>query len=142
MMLRNLMTLEENNREELNVRVTAYCLFMSQLASTVSDVELLVKKGIIVHALRTASDAAEMLASLCSGVVVVNPDEPKHNYLHQISKNLEETYVNRRRTQLRRNHCANPWVLIALVVAFLGFASGIFQSVYSALSYYNKSERC
>uniref|UniRef100_A0A0E0LZJ6 Uncharacterized protein n=1 Tax=Oryza punctata TaxID=4537 RepID=A0A0E0LZJ6_ORYPU len=137
-MLRNLMTLERINPRELGGHITAYCLFMAQLACNAPDIELLVKKGIIVHALHTDKDVAERLAALCSSVII-DLDEPTHNYLHRTRWDLERLYKNRGIkwiAMLRRNHCGNPWVLTALVVAFLGFASGIFQSVYTALTYY------
>ncbi|KAM0868454.1 hypothetical protein ACQ4PT_041312 [Festuca glaucescens] len=49
-LLRNLMELEQRNREAVGSHVTAYCVFMSQLASDRKDVELLSKRGVIVHA--------------------------------------------------------------------------------------------
>uniref|UniRef100_A0A0D9XC89 Uncharacterized protein n=1 Tax=Leersia perrieri TaxID=77586 RepID=A0A0D9XC89_9ORYZ len=137
-MLRNLMQLEKHNPEELGTRVTAYCLFMSQIAGTAADVELLVKKGIIVHALRTDSDAAERLAGLCNGITI-DLDEPKHSYLHKTRKLLEEKLESRPvrwMTQLRRKHCGTPWLMFGLLVAFLAFSNGILQSVYTALGYY------
>uniref|UniRef100_A0A0D9XC92 Uncharacterized protein n=1 Tax=Leersia perrieri TaxID=77586 RepID=A0A0D9XC92_9ORYZ len=131
--LRNLMNLEQHN-PEIGSHVTAYCVFMSQLAGTAHDVELLARKGIIVHALLTDSHVAEMLASLCSGITI-DLDEPRHSYLHKTRKALERLY------QSRRVHCMtlprrNPWLVLALFAAIVALLCNLLQAIYIIKTYY------
>uniref|UniRef100_A0A0E0LZJ4 Uncharacterized protein n=1 Tax=Oryza punctata TaxID=4537 RepID=A0A0E0LZJ4_ORYPU len=133
-MLRNLMALEQQNQSEIGNHVTAYCLFMSQIACTASDVELLVKKGIIVHALRTDSDVAERLTALCSGVII-DLDEVTHNYLCKTRKNLERIYKSRKVNCLTLPR-RNPWLVVALLATIVVLVCQLLQAVYTTKSYY------
>uniref|UniRef100_A0A0E0LZI7 Uncharacterized protein n=1 Tax=Oryza punctata TaxID=4537 RepID=A0A0E0LZI7_ORYPU len=132
--LRNLMALEQLNPVELGSHVTAYCIFMSQLAGTASDVALLARKGIIVHVLRTDSDVAERLAALCSSVII-DLDEPTHNYLHRTRKNLERIYRSRKVNCLTLPH-RNPWLVVALFTVLVMLLCQLIQAIYATMSYY------
>ncbi|KAM3354819.1 hypothetical protein ACQJBY_025520 [Aegilops geniculata] len=63
-LLRNLMELEQRNRETVGSHVTSYCVFMSQVACTTKDVELLTKRGIIVHGHGNNDEVAKCFADL------------------------------------------------------------------------------
>ncbi|KAJ1257040.1 hypothetical protein BS78_K234300 [Paspalum vaginatum] len=86
MLLRNLMALEEKLEER---PVTAYCLFMSQVACTAEDVKLLQRAEIIQHFLGSDEEAANAFAELCDGVAM-DIDNLKRNYLKPIWHKLEK----------------------------------------------------
>uniref|UniRef100_J3MWC7 Uncharacterized protein n=1 Tax=Oryza brachyantha TaxID=4533 RepID=J3MWC7_ORYBR len=132
--LRNLMMLEQHNPDKLGSHVTAYCIFLSQIAGTASDVALLVRMGIIVHLMPNDIDVANMLASLCSGITI-DLDEPKHNYLHNARKDLER--MSKKRTTrcmalLRRN----PMLMAAIYAVAVGLACLLLLAIYTLKSYY------
>nr|CAB3492254.1 unnamed protein product [Digitaria exilis] len=86
-MLRNLMALEE--LEEKERPVTAYCYFMSQVACTAEDVELLERAGIIEHFLGSDEQAAKGFAQLCDGVAL-DIDKLQQSYLSPMRHHLHE----------------------------------------------------
>ncbi|KAM0868452.1 hypothetical protein ACQ4PT_041311 [Festuca glaucescens] len=136
-LLRNLMELEQRNREAVGSHVTAYCVFMSQLASDRKDVELLSKRGVIVHAHGNDAEVAQHFADLCKGIVF-DTSEPKINYLWDIRQKLEKrsrSYRRRWMAWLRRKYFSNPWLAVGLLAAAIGLVCAIVQAVYSVLSY-------
>ncbi|KAI5001941.1 hypothetical protein ZWY2020_026591 [Hordeum vulgare] len=136
-LLRNLMELEQRNREAVGSHVTAYCVFMSQVACTTKDVELLWKKGIIVHSHGNNDEVAKCFADLCKGILF-DPDDPDCNYLRDTCLNLEkrsQSYWRRWMAWLRRKYFTNPWLAVGLVAAAIGLVCTVIQAVYSALSY-------
>ncbi|XBH79639.1 hypothetical protein VPH35_105558 [Triticum aestivum] len=81
--LRNLMALEEE--EHIPHRtVTAYCVFLSQLAGTVEDVKLLVAAGIIEPFLSSDEQVAQGIANLQNGVLLGDVDDIWENYLNPV----------------------------------------------------------
>lgn len=90
-LLRNLMALEEQITRR---PVTAYCIFMSQVAGTVEDVKLLVNAGIVEHFLASDEQVAQGFANLCMGVVM-DVDNLDRNYLKPIWHKLQERCQSR-----------------------------------------------
>jgi len=129
--LRNLMALEE----QLPRRpVTAYCLFMSQVAGTAEDVELLVRSGIVEHFLATDEQVAQGFACLCEGVVM-DVDNIDRNYLKPVWHQMQGRCDS-------RVHSFMGWfcqfknirIAIALLVALIVVACQLTQTFY-AVSY-------
>jgi hypothetical protein len=138
--LRNLMALEQNN-PHLGSHVTAYCLFMSHLAGTASDVALLARKKIIVHFMATDGDVADGFAGLCRGVAL-DVDDARRNYLQPTWERMERWYSSRPvnwMALLRRRHLSNPLVAIALLAAIAGLVCEVLQAVYAVKSYKTRS---
>uniref|UniRef100_A0A0E0LZK1 Uncharacterized protein n=1 Tax=Oryza punctata TaxID=4537 RepID=A0A0E0LZK1_ORYPU len=134
--LGNLMALEQNN-PRLGSHVTAYCLFMSQLAGTASNVALLASKGVVVHFMATDKDVADGFASLCRGVAL-DVDDARRNYLQPTWERMERWYSNRPvnwMALLRRRHLSNPPVAIALLAAITGLICQVVQAVYAVKTY-------
>uniref|UniRef100_A0A0E0EQK0 Uncharacterized protein n=1 Tax=Oryza meridionalis TaxID=40149 RepID=A0A0E0EQK0_9ORYZ len=134
--LRNLMALEQNN-PRLGSHVTAYCLFMSQLAGTAKDVDLLTRKGIIVHFMATDKDVADGFAGLCRGVAL-DVDDARRNYLQPTWERMERWYSSwpvNWMALLRRRHLSNPRVAIALLAAITGLVCEVVQAVYAVKTY-------
>ncbi|CAO2168825.1 unnamed protein product [Urochloa humidicola] len=136
-LLRNLMALEQRNVETTRSHVTAYCVFVSQLACTARDVEFLARRGVVSHGLGNHGEVAALFSDLCKGVVFC-ADDPELNYLRGICQALENGVRCRRRrwvVWLRRTYFSNPWLVLGLVAAVLGLVCTMVQAVYSVLSY-------
>ncbi|KAG8087148.1 hypothetical protein GUJ93_ZPchr0010g10248 [Zizania palustris] len=136
-LLRNLMALEQHNPEAAGSHVTAYCVFMSQLACTTRDVELLSRRGIIAHGLGNHDEVAGHFANLCKGVVF-DLDDPARNYLRPACQALDRRFRSRPgrwMAWLKRKYFINPWLAAGLVAAAIGLVCTVIQAVYSVLSY-------
>ncbi|CAO2206527.1 unnamed protein product [Urochloa humidicola] len=137
-LLHNLMALEQRNPEATKQsHVTAYCVFVSQLACTAADVDLLSSKGVIAHGLGNNGEVAHRFADLCKGIMF-SLDDPHSNYLRGICQELEERFQSRFRrwmAWLGRKYFDNPWLFIGLVAAAVGLACTVVQAVYAVLSY-------
>ncbi|VAH69471.1 unnamed protein product [Triticum turgidum subsp. durum] len=138
-LLRNLMELEQRNRETVGSHVTAYCVFMSQVACTTKDVELLTKRGVIVHGQGNNDEVARCFTDLCKGIMF-DPNDPRCNYLRGTCCKLEKRFLSnpqRWMAWLRRKYFNNPWLAVGLLAAAIGLLCAIVQAVYSVLSYKN-----
>uniref|UniRef100_A0A0E0LU48 Uncharacterized protein n=1 Tax=Oryza punctata TaxID=4537 RepID=A0A0E0LU48_ORYPU len=136
-LLRNLIALEQSNPSAAGSHVTAYCVFMSQLASTPMDVELLSRRGVIVHGLGNNGEVAKHLADLCKGAVF-NVDDADQNYLRPVCQVLDRRFQSRPRrwmAWLMQKYFANPWLAAGLAAAAVIFVCTVVQAVYSVLSY-------
>jgi hypothetical protein len=136
-LLRNLMELEQRNRDTVGSNVTAYCVFMSQLASDRKDVELLRKRGVIVHAQGNDGEVAQCFADLCKGIMF-NPNNPAIDYLWGTRQKLDRrsrSYPRRWMAWLRRKYFANPWLAVGLLAAAIGLVCALVQALYSVFSY-------
>lgn len=136
-LLRNLMALEQSNPSAAGSHVTAYCVFMSQLACTARDVELLSRRGVIVHGLGNDGEVAGLFANLCKGAVF-DFDEADQNYLRPVCQVLDRRFRSRPRrwmASLRQKYFLNPWLTAGLVAATIGLVCTVIQAVYSVLSY-------
>lgn len=134
--LRNLMALEQQN-PAVGSHVTAYCIFMSHLACTATDVEFLSKRGVIDHSLGNHGEAAACFSDLCKGIQF-DADDPGSNYLRGTCQELAELYRSRRRrwvALLLHKYSANPWLVFGLMAAALGLVCTIVQAIYAVLSY-------
>ncbi|XP_062196147.1 UPF0481 protein At3g47200-like [Phragmites australis] len=135
-LLRNLMALEQHN-PAVGSNVTAYCVFMSQLACTAKDVELLSRRGVISHGLGNHTEVASFFTDLCKGIVF-RLDDPDRNYLMATCQALEKQFRSRARrwmAWLRQKYFSNPWLAVGLAAAAIGLACAVVQAVYSVLSY-------
>ncbi|CAL5011873.1 unnamed protein product [Urochloa decumbens] len=135
-LLRNLMALEQRNLA-VGSHVTAYCVLVSQLACTASDVEFLARRGVVSHGLGNHGEVAALFSDLSKGVVFC-ADDPEQNYLRGVYQALESGVRCRRRrwvVWLRRTYFSNPWLVLGLVAAVLGLVCTMVQAVYSVLSY-------
>jgi hypothetical protein len=135
--LRNLVALEQQN-PGVGSHVTAYCVFMSQMACTASDVGLLSRTGVIVHLLANDGEVAAFFSDLCKGVLF-DPDDADHNYLRATCQVLDKLYRSRPRrcmALLYNKYSANPWLVVGVMAASIGLISTLVQTLYTALSYY------
>jgi hypothetical protein len=138
--LLNLMALE-GQHPRLGTYVTAYCLFMSQIACTKEDVELLEAKGVIDRHLSTPESVAADFSRLCDAVVL-DRSNSKANYLKPLWQHLDKRYTSRRQNVLawlRLNYltCRKVSVLLGVFSAFILLGAGVLSAVYQVYSYYH-----
>ncbi|CAO2150394.1 unnamed protein product [Urochloa humidicola] len=136
-MLRNLMALElEEQREQRPV--TAYCLFMSQVACTAEDVELLRRAGIVDHFLSNDEEVAKGFTDLCDGVKR-DMDNLDLNYLkpvwYQLDKRCRKS-VHTFKGLFREKYCGNLFQRMVFSIALFVFVTQVLQVVYAALAYH------
>uniref|UniRef100_M8D2N7 Uncharacterized protein n=1 Tax=Aegilops tauschii TaxID=37682 RepID=M8D2N7_AEGTA len=136
-LLRNLMALEEH--AEMPERpVTAYCIFMSQVACTVEDVRLLVDAKIVQHFESSDKIAAQGFANLCKGVVM-DVHDIQRNYLKPIWHDLEKLCDSKARNfkgSFRHRYCSSRLHQVAFgITAFLAFCQ-LLQSIYAPIAYH------
>ncbi|CAL5006782.1 unnamed protein product [Urochloa decumbens] len=136
-LLRNLMALEQRNPDVTGTHVTAYCVFMSQVACMAEDVALLSRRGIIAHGLGNDGEVADFFADLCKDVVFT-VDDAASNYLRATCQELEKKFQSkwgRWAAWLLQKYFSNPWLAVGLAAAAVGVACAVVQAVYSVLGY-------
>jgi hypothetical protein len=134
-LLHNLMALEEQEKER---PVTAYCLFMSQLACTAEDVQLLKDAGILQQFMATDEEAAKAFADLCRGVEM-DMYSLEHNYLNVLWRHLHKRcsveFYNFKGF-FREKYCSTVFYRLAFCVVTLLFVSNVTQAIYAVIAYY------
>jgi hypothetical protein len=121
-LLRNLMALEQRNPDAAGSLVTAYCVFMSQVACKAADVALLSKRGVVAHGLGNDGEVATFFADLCKDVVFT-VDDPASKYLRATCQELEKQFQSNWRrwaAWLRQKYFSNPWLTVGLAAAAVG----------------------
>ncbi|KQK17162.1 uncharacterized protein LOC104582114 [Brachypodium distachyon] len=139
-LLRNLMALEERMDRR---PVTAYCVFMSQLAGKAEDVELLQRAGVVQHFLGNDGEVVNGFADLCREVVL-DVDSPDENYLNPNWNKLQElcqSKWNNFRGFFREIHCDNDVHFFAFVGAVLLFLFQLAQVMLAGFSLHNKQPK-
>uniref|UniRef100_M8CLQ3 Uncharacterized protein n=1 Tax=Aegilops tauschii TaxID=37682 RepID=M8CLQ3_AEGTA len=124
-LLRNLMALEEQMPKR---PVTAYCIFMSQVACTVEDVRLLVDAKIVEHFEGSDEIAAQGFADLCKGVVM-DVDDIQRNYLKPIWHDLEKRNKSRA-DNFWGGHSHQVAIALAFLVVVVLLACVVTQTFY------------
>jgi hypothetical protein len=129
--LRNLMALEEHMSRR---PVTAYCIFMSQVAGTVEDVKLLVHSGIVEHFLASDEQVAHGFANLCNGVVM-DVNNIDRNYLMPTWHDMQKRCANRVHWFMGWFcQCKTIGIIAALLVALIVIACQVTQTFYAVRS--------
>lgn len=139
-LLRNLMLLEETNKQ-LGGHVTAYCTFISQLASTPADVGLLTKKGILVHLENSDEMAAKKLSMLCEQIDYATEDYLIKSVWYKLDSHCSSRWWFWRAKLRRYRDWNNPLVWLGVLAAFVLFLCAILQAAYSMLAYYKQGSQ-
>ncbi|KAG2598044.1 hypothetical protein PVAP13_5KG287500 [Panicum virgatum] len=133
---RNLIALEKTS-PHLGNGFTAYAAFIAQLISSPKDVTLLVKRGIIVHQMRSDEHVSVIFTGLLKNI---DFDRNGLHYLRSTCIALEEHYqnrINRWMAWLWQNHFSNPWLSLAVLAAIIVLVCTILQLVFALLVYVN-----
>ncbi|KAF8665855.1 hypothetical protein HU200_053935 [Digitaria exilis] len=139
-MLRNLMAMEE--QEDQQRPVTAYCLFMSQVACTAEDIELLQGSKVLEHFLGTDEQAAKGFAELCDGVAF-DIDKPERNYLRKVWHDLDERCRkpgNNFQGFFRQRYCGNMFYRMVFFMALVLNICQMIQAIYAVVGYHKPSK--
>ncbi|CAL5011872.1 unnamed protein product [Urochloa decumbens] len=143
-LLRNLIALEQRNHNMLGSHVTAYCIFLSHVACTASDVMPLSRIGILDgYDLSNPGEIARSFAELCTGIMF-DPDDLRGTW--QVLEKGYRSSLRRWKAWLWRNYLfwmawlmqkyfTNPWAAIGLIAGTIGLACTVLQAVYSVMSY-------
>ncbi|CAK9328640.1 unnamed protein product [Citrullus colocynthis] len=135
--LLNVMAFEKLH-EEAGSQVTSFVVLMNNLIDVDEDVALLSSKNILANALGDDQSAAELFGSLGKGVAM---DLESHitEVHHLVNLHCRRPW-NAWCASLEHNYFHNPWAIISLVAAILGFALLIVQAVYQIFDYYRRNE--
>jgi hypothetical protein len=134
-LLRNLMALEEQEEER---PVTAYCYFMSQVACTAEDVQLLQRARILEHFLGSDEQAARGFARLCDGVDL-DVDMLERTYLTPILRKVDRRCsmpVHNLKGFFRERYCGNMFQRLVFSMAAVIFVMQLIQVIYAILAYH------
>ncbi|KAG6498205.1 UPF0481 protein At3g47200-like [Zingiber officinale] len=132
--LRNLIAFEQLYPER-GTHVTDFAYLMDCLIDTREDVALLREADILVSAMGSNKDVADLFNRLCKKVVVQPTKGHLRAVFEDVPKHCEKKY-NKWRATLNHAYFGNPWAVISVVAAILLFVLTIVQTIYSVLSYY------
>ncbi|CAL5091108.1 unnamed protein product [Urochloa decumbens] len=136
--LRNLMALEEQAAHLRRRPVTAYCVFMSQVACTAEDVGILRRAGVVDHFLRNDKQVAQGFAGLFAGGVAMEADDTI-GYLTPMWHELEERCsapLHNFMGFFLHKYGDNLFDRLVFSVALILFVLEAMQVVYAALAYH------
>ncbi|XP_074583297.1 UPF0481 protein At3g47200-like [Curcuma longa] len=135
--LRNLIAFEQLYPER-GTHVTDFAYLMDCLIDTREDVALLREADILVSAMGSNKDVADLFNRLCHKVVVQPTKGHLRGVFEDVPKHCEKKY-NKWRATLNHAYFGNPWAVISVVAGILLFVLTIVQTVFSVLSYYQLS---
>jgi hypothetical protein len=117
--------------------VLSYISFMDNLVNTGRDVELLRSKGVIKNLLSSDEELAQQINLLGSGALM-SPLSRLDDVQRMVSQHCKKPW-NRWRASFAHSYLRNPWVFLSLLAAVILLIAAIIQTVYTVLSFYNKS---
>jgi hypothetical protein len=132
---RNLMAFEQCDPSK-DFEITSYSKLFADLINNNQDVDFLKDKGILSLYL-DCKDAPSIFNRLYSDALV---GAFLYSDLYREVNAYCRRRCNRWRATLKRDYFGNPWAIISLMAAFLILVFTFSQSLYSVLSYYNKSD--
>ncbi|XP_066373107.1 UPF0481 protein At3g47200-like [Miscanthus floridulus] len=143
-LLHNLMALERHH-PRLGTHVTAYCAFMSKMACTKDDVELLLGQGVIDNHLGSPEDVAATLSQLGSSIVL-DINDSKRNYLKPLWHHLDKRYKSQPQmvaAWLSQNYFTFRNVtVLGVLSALILLVTGVLSAVYQILAYKHPPPPC
>ncbi|WVZ49369.1 hypothetical protein U9M48_000736 [Paspalum notatum var. saurae] len=118
--------------------VTAYCVFISQLACTAEDVNLLQRAKVLEHFLGSDDEAARGLADLCNGVAL-DIDNVRRNYLKPTWLHLDRRCrmpLHNFKGLFHDKYCRNVFCRLVFFVVLVLFLCQVIQVTYAILAYH------
>jgi len=116
-----------------NAYVTDYFRVMDFLIDTAKDVDILVRKGILVNWVGDSNTAATLCNNLCQRIVI---SDTNSNYC-LLCKDLNAFYEDRRqrwKVILRRDYFSNPWRTTTTIAAIILLVLTFTQTACSIIS--------
>ncbi|KAJ7960493.1 hypothetical protein O6P43_020927 [Quillaja saponaria] len=130
-LFRNLLALEQCDYPYQSY-IIDYIGMMDFLINTAQDVEILVRKGILVNWLGDNDAAANLVNNLLENIAQANFNE----YYLQLYEDLNAFYnspINKGIATLKRDYCNTPWKIVATVAAFILLLATILQTIFSGI---------
>ena len=127
--IRNLLALEQCHYPD-KAYITDYFILFGFLINTNKDVNLLVRKGVMLNLLGNSDEARNLVNSLVENVIYVNMNSD----FYRVCKELKAFYKrpwNRWQATLRRDYFSSPWSIASTVVAFIFLVLTLLQTIYT-----------
>ncbi|KAJ7960490.1 hypothetical protein O6P43_020924 [Quillaja saponaria] len=113
--------------------IIAYIGMMDFLINTAQDVEILVRKGILVNWLGDNDAAANLFNNLLKNIIQPNYHE-KYLRLYDDLNAFYNSPINKGMATLNRDYCNTPWKKVATVAAIFLLLLTAVQTIYSVKS--------
>ncbi|KAM4126203.1 hypothetical protein ACB094_01G370300 [Castanea mollissima] len=110
--------------------ITDYFILFGFLINTNKDVDLLVRKGVMLNLLGNTGEARNLVNSLVENVIYVD----MNSNFYRVCKDLKAFYKkpwNRWHATLRRDYFSSPWSIASTVVAFIFLVLTLLQTIYT-----------
>ncbi|XP_035843884.1 UPF0481 protein At3g47200 isoform X3 [Helianthus annuus] len=127
--LRNLIAYEQSG--QTHTYVTSYAYAMDTLVDTQEDVVKLVDSGVLVNALGSNAEAANMINGICKGPIL--PDFFYEEQWVKLNKYCD-AYWPKNIANMKRTYFSSPWNMIALVAGIILFAVTVVQTIFTIKS--------
>ncbi|XP_062221201.1 putative UPF0481 protein At3g02645 [Phragmites australis] len=134
-LLVNLIAFEQSRgRTGSGAPLTSYAAFMCSLVRTGKDVDALQGAGIVDNMLSSDDDAAARFYQSLGACSTMDYDDHLFAPLFADVKRYHDSSWHRHKARLMRDHCSNPWSVIALVLAVLAFFFSLFNQTVAIYS--------
>jgi hypothetical protein len=130
-LVRNIMALEQCDYKTERY-VSDFYLILDDLINTTEDVELLIKKGILVNKIGDNNAVTSMINNLNRGINWHNMNSEFCQLSEDLNKHYERT-CNRWRAMLRQQYFSTPWRSASTVAAIILLVLTLIQTVFSIL---------
>ncbi|KAM4126205.1 hypothetical protein ACB094_01G370500 [Castanea mollissima] len=127
--IRNLLALEQCHYSD-KAYITDYFILFGFLINTNKDVDLLVRKGVMLNLLGNSDEARNLVNSLVENVIYVD----MNSNFYRVCKDLNAFYKkpwNRWHATLRRDYFSSPWSIASTAVAFIFLVLTLQQTLYT-----------
>jgi len=131
-LFRNLLALEQCHYLD-DAYFTDYIRILDFLIDTAKDVNLLVRKGILVNGLGDNNAVATLVNNLCSQIYILDMNSDYCSLCKDLSSFYEDPWHSRKAT-LKRDYFSNPWRTTATVAAIILLVLTFTQTVCSIIS--------
>ncbi|KAL2346769.1 hypothetical protein Fmac_000769 [Flemingia macrophylla] len=129
MLFRNMVALEQRHYPDESY-ITKYVSVMDFLINTSGDVDLLVRKGILINWLGDNASVAKLFNNLCNNIIM---DTVGYEHLYQDLNAFRRDRWNKLKSTLRHDYCKTPWQTAATVAAILLLFLALAQTLCSVL---------
>ncbi|XP_020212340.1 UPF0481 protein At3g47200 [Cajanus cajan] len=130
-LFRNMVAFEQCHYPDKSY-ITDYVAVMDFLINTSRDVDILVRKGVLVNWLGDADSVADLFNGLMKNIVQTNDSSEYFRICKELSAFQRNPWHNLKST-LRRDYCKSPWQTAATIAGILLLILSLIQSVCSVL---------
>ncbi|KAL2346768.1 hypothetical protein Fmac_000768 [Flemingia macrophylla] len=137
-LFRNMVALEQCHYHKESY-ITEYVQIMDFLVNTSRDVDILVRKGILINWLGEAESVANLFNGLCTNIV---SDITGYSLLYRDLNAFHRNRWNNLKSTLRHDYCNTPWQTAATFAAIVLLILTVGQTVCSVLQMRKKLNLC